>query len=156
MSDIRFRLATTNDLPAIIALLADDESGGLREDASLPLDPRYLAAFDAIDADPHTELIVGEQAGVVMATLQLSYLPGLAFRGGWRGQIESVRIASALRNRGFGAEMIGWAVKRCRGRGCFMVQLTSTSTRDAAHRFYERMGWVKSHYGFKLRLEEPR
>ncbi len=152
MSDVAFRLATIDDLPAIVALLADDESGGLREDASLPLDPRYLAAFDAIDADPNTELIVGERAGAVMATLQLSYLPGLAFRGGWRGQIESVRIASALRNRGLGAELIHWAVARCQARGCFMVQLTSTSTRVAAHRFYERLGWAKSHHGFKLRL----
>jgi hypothetical protein len=48
--------------------------------------------------------------------------------------------------------MIGWAIERFRERGCFMAQLTSNNDRVAAHRFYERLGWKKSHSGFKLML----
>ncbi len=147
------REATFDDLPAIVALLADDENGALREDARLPLDPGYVAAFDAIAALPNQELIVAEQDGRIVGTMQLSYLPGLSFRGRWRGQIEAVRIASALRGHGLGTAMIEWAVERCRARGCKMVQLTSKRTRLDAHRFYERMGWDKSHSGFKLMLD---
>lgn len=150
---LRMREATSDDLPAIVALLADDENGALREDAQLPLDPGYVAAFDAIVALPNQELIVAEQDGRIVGTMQLSYLPGLSFRGRWRGQIEAVRITSALRGHGLGTAMIEWAVERCRARGCKMVQLTSKRTRLDAHRFYERMGWDKSHSGFKLMLD---
>ncbi|MES2291036.1 MAG: GNAT family N-acetyltransferase [Pseudomonadota bacterium] len=149
---VTMRRATDADLPAIVAMLADDQLGGAREDASTPLDPGYVAAFAAIDADPNQLLAVAELDSKIVGTLQLSYLPGLSFRGAWRGQIEAVRVATALRGHGIGAQMIDWAVGQCRDRGCRMVQLTSNLTRTDAHRFYERLGWDKSHAGFKLHL----
>ena len=155
MSDIVFRTATAADLPAIVALLDDDDLSRGREDASLPLDPRYLAAFEAITADPNQMQIVADLGGRVVGTMQLSFLAGIAFRGGWRGQIEAVRIARDLRGQGLGQKMIEWAVERCRQRGCRMAQLTSKLDRVDAHRFYERMGWKKSHAGFKLQLDQP-
>ena len=155
MSDIIFREATAADLPAIVALLDDDDLSRGREDASLPLDPRYLAAFEAITADPNQMQIVADLDGKVVGTMQLSFLAGIAFRGSWRGQIEAVRIAGELRGQGLGQQMIAWAVERCRERGCRMAQLTSKLDRIDAHRFYERMGWKKSHAGFKLQLEQP-
>jgi hypothetical protein len=32
------------------------------------------------------------------------------------------------------------------------VQLTSDNTRTDAHRFYERLGFARSHTGFKIQL----
>lgn len=152
MSRLAIRTATRDDLPAIVALLYDDESGRTREKPELPLDPRYIAAFEAIDAAPDQNLIVAELGGAVVGTMQLTFLPGLSFLGSWRGQIEAVRIASHLRGQRFGEELILWAVEQCRARDCKMVQLTSTATRTAAHRFYARLGFVHSHVGMKLHL----
>lgn len=149
---ITFRPATADDLPTIVALLADDELSRGRENASLPLDPAYRAAFDALAADPNHELIVAELDGAVVGTMQLSTLPGIAFRGAWRGQIEAVRVAAHLRGAGLGGAMIDWACERFRARGCRMAQLMSKQDRLAAHRFYERLGWEKSHFGFKRKL----
>ena len=154
MSALAIREAVLADLPAIVAMLHDDESGRLREDPSVPLDPRYVAAFEAIDRDPNQHLILAELDGAPAGTMQLSFLPGLSFRGAWRGQIEAVRIASQLRNRGLGEQLIGWAVEQCRAQDCKMVQLTSTATRVAAHRFYARLGFVHSHVGMKLHLRD--
>jgi ribosomal protein S18 acetylase RimI-like enzyme len=151
---LTIREATHADLPAIVALLFDDESGRTREDPSLPLDPRYLAAFDAIDADPNQQIIAAELDGAVIGTMQLSFLPGLSFRGSWRGVIEAVRIASHLRGQRLGEQMIAWAVEQCRARDCKMVQLTSKADRTAAHRFYARLGFVQSHVGMKLHLRD--
>lgn len=151
---LEMRQAGRADLPAIVALLHDDETGRLREDPSVPLDPRYIAAFDAIDADPNQHLIAAELDSRVVGTLQLSFLPGLSFRGAWRGVIEAVRIASDLRGQRLGEQMILWAVEQCRARDCKMVQLTSTATRTAAHRFYARLGFVQSHVGMKLHLRD--
>lgn len=147
-----FRVATRDDLEGIVALLDDDVSSTGREDASLPLDPRYVTAFEAIHADPNQESIVACLDGRLVGTMQLTYIPGIAFRGSWRGLIEAVRVSSDLRGHGIGAEMIDWAVERFRARGCTFAQLMSMRTREDAHRFYERLGWTKSHYGFKLTL----
>jgi GNAT superfamily N-acetyltransferase len=150
------RKAAREDLPALVALLADDEHGRLREDASLPLDAAYEHAFAEIEAAPSQLLVVAEAEADIVGTLQLSFLPGLSYRGAWRGQIQAVRVASRLRGRGLGTQLIEWALARCRERGCRVVQLTSNSDRADAHRFYERLGFARSHAGFNLHLsEEP-
>lgn len=152
MEDMVIRRATAEDLPAIVALLADDALGAKREDPSIPLDPRYLAAFEAIDRDPDQLLVVVDRAGTVTGCMQLTFLPGLSRRGAWRGQIEGVRVAASERGGGVGAMMMDWAIRRCRERGCDMVQLTTDKSRTDAHRFYERLGFHASHEGMKLAL----
>lgn len=154
MKELIIREATAADLPALIAILVDDDLGRLREDNSLPLDPGYLAAFDAIAADPNQYLFAAEQADELIGTFQLSFLPGLSHRGSWRGQIEAVRIAGHARGRGLGARMMEWAIARCRERGCRIVQLTTNVERTRAHDFYRRLGFVGTHVGMKLTLSK--
>ena len=149
---LTFRRATPADLPSIVAMLADDELGKLRENLSQPLNPGYLEAFKAIDADPHHRLLVAEDAGRIVGTMQLTFLPGLPSRGAWRGLIEAVRIAGDRRGQGLGALMITHAIAECRAKGCAMVQLTTNKQRLDAHRFYERLGFVATHEGYKLAL----
>ena len=146
-----FRRARAEDVPAIVALLADDALGQARE---APGDPAYAAAFAAIDRDPNQLLAVAEHDGAVVGTLQLSFLPGLSHRGAWRGEIEAVRVAAPLRGSGVGRLMLGWALTQCRARGCRMVQLTTNAARVDAQRFYEGLGFARSHLGYKLMLDE--
>jgi len=152
MSELILRDAVRADLPAILAMLAEDTIPPDRE--TDPGDPCYLAAFEAIEADPNQHLIAAELDGRVVGTMQLSFLPGLSFRGSWRGLIEAVRIASDLRGRKLGERMILWAVEQCRARDCKLVQLTSSATRTDAHRFYARLGFAASHVGMKLHLRD--
>jgi len=154
MSGLTMRQATVDDVPAIIAMLDDDEQSRGREDASLPLDPRYVSAFAEIDSNPDQMLVAAERDGVILGTMQLTFIPGMAFRGAWRMQIEAVRIAGAARGQGLGSEMIRWAIAQARARGCRMVQLTSMRSRTHAHRFYEKLGFEISHVGMKLKLED--
>lgn len=150
---IVFRRAEEDDLPAIIAMLADDALGRTREVVSDPVDRRYVEAFEAISDDKNQYLAVAATEGrEVVGCLQISFLPGLSRLGLWRGQIESVRIASSHRGQGLGREMILWAIEQCRAHGCGAVQLTSDNRRVDAHRFYESLGFEKSHTGFKLSL----
>jgi len=149
MSETVFRPAVAADVPAIVALLADDVLGAAREK---PGDPAYDAAFEAIEADANQLLAVAEQDGAIVGCLQLTFLPGLSHRGVWRGQIESVRVAAGRRGSGLGRRFLGWAVEQCRARGCAMVQLTTSNSRTEARRFYESLGFVASHQGMKLGL----
>ncbi|MCB1510935.1 MAG: GNAT family N-acetyltransferase [Hyphomicrobiaceae bacterium] len=152
MPQVTFRRATAADLETIVVLLADDPLGAQREDITLPLNPRYIAAFEAIDTDPNQLLAVVEHDDAIVGCLQLSFMPGLSRLGQWRGQIESVRIAAARRGTGLGRRMFEWAIAECRERGCGLVQLTSDKSRSDALRFYESLGFVASHEGFKLAL----
>jgi GNAT superfamily N-acetyltransferase len=145
-----FRAARTADLPALVAMLADDPLGAGRE--TVDIHP-YRAALAAIDADPNQVLCVVEQEGRIAGTLQLTFIAGLSHGGAWRGQIEAVRVARDARGAGLGSAMIVWAIDRCREKGCKMVQLTTHGSRTEAHRFYDRLGFTASHLGFKLALD---
>ncbi len=148
--EFSIRQATVADVPAIIALLADDDIGATRE---APEDRApYEESFAAIVGDPNQLLVVGERGGHIVATMQLTFIPGLSRRGTWRTQIEGVRVASSARGLGLGEKLIRWAIERARERGCALVQLTSDARRQDAHRFYERLGFTASHTGFKLQL----
>lgn len=146
------RRAVRADLPAIVALLADDPLGAGREDPGPPLNAAYEAAFDAIDRDPNQIMAVAEDGGEIVGCLQLTFIPGLTRTGQWRGQIEGVRIAASRRGGGLGRAMFVWAVDQCRARGCGLVQLTTDKTRPDALRFYESLGFVASHEGVKRAL----
>jgi GNAT superfamily N-acetyltransferase len=145
-----FRDAQREDLPAIVALLADDVLGAEREEAAA--DEAYQAAFEQVEADPRSRLIVAEADGQVAGTLQLSLLPGLSRHGMLRAQIEGVRVAAPHRGRGLGRAMIEWAIGQAREHGCGLVQLTSDKRRHDAVRFYESLGFTASHEGLKLPL----
>lgn len=150
---LNYQRAKETDLPALVALYADDPLGSQRENPGLPLDPRYVNAFTAIDADPNNQLVVVKnEENTLVGTMQLTFIPYLNRLGSWRCQIESVRIASEFRGLGLGQEVFEWAIQKAQERGCQWVQLTSDKQRPDALRFYERLGFTASHEGFKLKL----
>lgn len=145
------RRARTSDLDAILGLLADDPISASRGDRADAADrPAYERAFEAIDSDPAHQLLVATIDDVVVGTMQLTVIPGLARVGASRLQIEAVRVRSDQRGQGIGATMIQWAVDQAPALGASLVQLTSDAARVDAHRFYERLGFTASHVGFKL------
>ena len=155
LGEVTLRAAREEDLDALMALLADDEVSAARGDVAAEEDrPAYAAALTAIQADPANALLVAESAdGALIGTLQLTRIPGMARRGATRLLVEAVRVRSDLRSSGVGSAMMRWVVDDAApALGCALVQLTSDSARVAAHRFYERLGFVASHVGFKYRV----
>ncbi|MFF3963492.1 GNAT family N-acetyltransferase [Streptomyces griseorubiginosus] len=150
MGDLEIRPATADDVPAIVAMLADDPLGAERESPG-DLTP-YLAALERLTSDPNQHLVVATREGRVVGTLQLTVVPGLSRRGATRSIIEGVRVHADERGSGLGTLLIEWAIEESRRHDCQLVQLTSDNTRTDAHRFYERLGFTASHVGFKLAL----
>ncbi len=147
------REAVEGDVPAIAELLAADQLGATRDGIGGREDLQaYLRAFHALDVDPAHLLLVAAEGELVIGTMQLSFLPGMARRGALRAHIEAVRVRKGFRSEGLGAAMFSWAVGEARRRGCSLVQLATDKSRDDAHRFYERLGFSASHEGFKLEL----
>lgn len=150
MSDLEIRPATPGDLPAVVAMLADDPLGAQRESPD-DLTP-YREALQRLADDPNQHVVVAVRRDRVVGTLQLTIVPGLSRRGSTRSIIEGVRIHGDERGSGLGTQLIQWAVDESRRQNCQLVQLTSDVTREDAHRFYERLGFTASHVGFKLAL----
>ncbi len=146
-----FRVARASraDVPELVLLLADDAIGSTREGADLT---PYLAAFEAIDRDPAQLLVTVRDEEHTVGTMQLTLIPGLSRSGALRLQIEAVRVAASARGVGLGTALLEWAATYGRERGASLVQLTTDKQRSGAHRFYESLGYVASHEGFKLHL----
>jgi ribosomal protein S18 acetylase RimI-like enzyme len=149
---ITIRRARRDDVRAIVTMLADDHLGRARERLEEPLPESYFAAFARLDADPGIQLVVAEEGGIVVGCLQLCILPGLSSQGASRGLIEDVRVASHLRSRGIGEQLVQWAIAQARERQCKLVELLTHHTRVDAQRFYERLGFSKSHVGMTIRF----
>lgn len=152
-TDVRFRAATVEDLPAVVALLRDDAIAASREAAAdAGTDAAYRRAFEAIEANPHDLLVVGDRAGRVVACAQVTLLHHLSRRGATRAHVESVRVSVPERGRGVGTDLMRWVEAWARDRGAALVQLTTDKRRVDAHRFYERLGYTSSHEGMKRQL----
>lgn len=150
--EVEWRRAVLEDVPAIVDLLAQDPLGAAREDPTEAGAQRYRDAFLAINADPGQLLVVAATDNDIVATMQLSFIPGLARRGALRAQIDAVRVREDQRSHGLGRAMFDWAIEEAQRRGCALVQLTTDKTRADAHRFYDSLGFVASHEGRKLEL----
>jgi GNAT superfamily N-acetyltransferase len=151
VADVRIRTARREERPRIVELLADEDLGRGREHPAEDLSP-YAAAFMDIEEDPRNELIVVEEEGKVIATLQLTFIPSLTHTGGERAQVEGVRLAAGSRSTGVGRQLLERAISRAQKRGCKTVQLTTDKRRAEAGRFYEALGFGATHEGVKLKL----
>ncbi len=150
------RRATVDDTDAVIALLADDPISAARGDVASDEDrPAYTRGLVEILTEPSNDLLVVELDGDVVGTLQLTSIPGMARRGARRLLVEAVRVRSSLRSSGIGSAVMRWVGEvAAPAVGATMVQLTSDAARTDAHRFYERLGYVGSHRGFKYSVPQ--
>jgi ribosomal protein S18 acetylase RimI-like enzyme len=151
-SSVTIRPARKGDVAAIIAMLADDHLGRARERLEDPLPAPYYDAFERLSRDPNIHLVVAEEGTRVVGCLQLCILPGLSSQGASRGLIEDVRVASDRRSRGIGEQLVQWALGEARAKGLKLVELLTHNTRVDAQRFYERLGFARSHVGMTIRF----
>ncbi len=153
VSEVTIRRARRDDVGSIVAMLADDPLGGPRERLEEPLPQAYFQAFERLERDPNIHLVVAADGeGAIVGCLQLCILPGLSSQGASRGLIEDVRVASHCRSRGIGERLVQWALTEARAKGCRLVELLTHHTRVDAQRFYERLGFARSHVGMTIRF----
>lgn len=153
MDGIIIRRARESDLSQLIAMFAADDVGGHGDTTDADAYDDYLRAFNMIDASQNEQLFVAERDGDVVGTFQILFNRTLTGRGSLSMIIEAVQTRPDMRGHGIGAQMIGYAIEEAKRRDCRLVQLTSNAARTDAHRFYERLGFAKSHAGFKMKFK---
>lgn len=153
MDGIIIRRARESDLSQLIAMFAADDVGGHGDTTDADAYDDYLRAFNMIDASQNEQLFVAERDGDVVGTFQILFNRTLTGRGSLSMIIEAVQTRPDMRGQGIGVQMIGYAIEEAKRRECRLVQLTSNAARTDAHRFYERLGFAKSHAGFKMKFK---
>ncbi|UHS56622.1 GNAT family N-acetyltransferase [Agrobacterium vaccinii] len=153
VEDLTIRFAREDDIPALVAMFAADDIGGHGDTADPAAMPDYMAAFHAIEESSNETLYVSELDGEVVGTFQTVILTKLVGRGAVTMKIEAVQTRADMRGRGIGAIMIGHCVEDAKERGVKSIELGSNMARLDAHRFYERLGFDKRHFGFSMKLK---
>jgi GNAT superfamily N-acetyltransferase len=147
------REASEADLPQLVALLAqlapDDPE---REDLSSPLPFEYHMAMRRILETPGQHVFVLVERGKIVGTAALAVVPNVSHRGTPYAIIENVVVDAKVRSKGYGELLMRHAIEEARRAGCYKVALTSNKRRTEAHRFYERLGFVRTHEAFRLDL----
>lgn len=155
LASVTVRRATADDLPRVVELLQQlSIDGAQREDAGPPLPQRYYDMLAVIDADLNNDLLVAVLQGQVVGTFQLTIIPSMRRGGIYSAEIEAVVVDERVRGQRVGEAMMRWAIDEARRRDCDNVHLTSNKARPDAHRFYERLGFRKTHEGLRLPLRQ--
>jgi GNAT superfamily N-acetyltransferase len=149
-SQLLIRRAADGDLRQIIELLVRGLLPGETSPESGDI-ALYRSALHEIEEGPGA-VLVAQLGDEVVGVCQLIVFRHLHRRGGLCAEIESVHVHPDHRGAGIGSTLMADAIQRARALGCYCVQLTSNRAREDAHRFYERLGFVPSHVGFKLFL----
>jgi predicted N-acetyltransferase YhbS len=150
--EVLVRPAERRDIAAIVALFADDAVGGHGDTTDESARPRYEAAFERIALSPNDMLYVAELDGEVVGTFQTTLVTTMSGQGSSSLTVAAVQTRADLRGRRIGEQMMRFAVEEARAKGARLVQLMSNGRRTDAHRFYERLGFARSHAGFKMKL----
>ena len=148
---ITIRPATEADLPALVALYGqfDTTMYPPREDA----DPATrLRIFREMAADPKQHLLVAEANEHIVGTAYLMIVPSLGGACKPAGLVEGVVVDETHRGKGVGAALMRRLAEIAREHGCYKLTLSSNVARTGAHRFYSRLGWKRTHYGFSVEL----
>ena len=151
MGTFTVREATADDFDALLRLLDGmDESMYAGRSHAGERDVRSL--YKAVLADPDQRLLVAEDGGRLVGSAHLMVLRPFGRSLSRSGIVEGVVVEPAYRRAGVGAALM-WAVaEAARRAGCYKVALTSNLARAGAHRFYSRLGWKRTHYGYSLEL----
>lgn len=147
MPSLNVRDARPDDFQPLVALL-DQMDDSMYQGPKVD-DPAALRAlYDAILADPDQRILVAEDGRRIVGTAHVMVLRHFRRKLSRSAVVEGVMVDPAARRGGVGAALMRAAAGFARGADCYKLDLTSNTTRADAHRFYSRLGWKRTHFGY--------
>ena len=148
MANVEIRDAADFDLPAVLRIYAES---GIDSGESFSVD-EALAHVARLRQCPHFHLFVAAVNGEIAGTYSLLIMNKLGKRGTPAGIAEDVAVLPAMQGHGVGRAMMEHAREQCRLAGCYKLALSSNMRREAAHRFYDALGFERHGYSFVTRF----
>jgi GNAT superfamily N-acetyltransferase len=143
---IDIREATEADLERLEELYQQMDPGAVIDRE------RLHTIFSRLREYPHYRVFVANAEGTIAGTYSLLIMHTLGSRCAPAGIVEDVVVDEAMRGRGIGGVMMRDAMQRCRDAACYKLVLSSNDKRQAAHRFYESLGFAKHGTSFMVEL----
>lgn len=145
---ITVREAVAGDIPTVLDLYAQpgmDDGRVLSEEEA----QRIFAEFVRY---PNYRLFVAcdEGDGAIVGSYALLVMHNLAHRGTPSAIAEDVVVAPDRQGQGIGRQMMAHAVEQVRQAGCYKLALSSNRKREAAHAFYESLGFAQHGLSFVI------
>jgi GNAT superfamily N-acetyltransferase len=150
MSTLDIRPATVTDLIGVLSLYAQPE---IDDGKVLPIKDAE-AIFARFDRYPCYTLYVAIKDGRVVGSFAMLIMDNLGHLGAPSAIVEDVVVDPALHGEGIGQQMMHFAAERARKKGCYKLMLSSNAKRERAHAFYEKLGFERHGYSFRLRFDE--
>lgn len=148
---LHIRQAQAADLPAVLALY---QQPGLAD-----ADTLTLAQAEAMLAQfaryPNYRLFVACEGDDVVATYALLVMHNLAHGGAPSASAEDVVVTAQRRGQGLGRQLMAHAVAEAAAAGCYKLALSSNARREAAHAFYESLGFQRHGVSFAIDPQQP-
>ncbi len=147
---LHIRAAQRADLPGVLALYAQPE---LDDGAVLPLE-EAAHVFARFARYPDYTLYVAEHDKQIVGSFALLIMDNLGHLGAPSAIVEDVVVDPALHGGGIGKAMMRFAADVARDKSCYKLVLSSNAKREAAHKFYEGLGFERHGYSFRLCFDE--
>lgn len=145
-SDVVIRQAGPSDVAAVLLLCA-----ALDTDGEARLSPDDAPeVFARLTRNPDHRIHVAVQGDRVIGTFALVFVRGLAHRARPQCIVEDVVVAADRRGQGIGRLMMQFAMRAAADADCYKLVLSSHLVREAAHRFYEGLGFRRHGYSFLI------
>ena len=149
---VTVRDATARDVPELLTLY---EAAGL--DRPGENDREHAAAHwhTLLKAGAHVLIAEGAD-GQPLGTLTLFILPLLAHRTAPGALVEDVAVHPSAQGQGVGRRLVHEAMDRAQAAGCYKLALSSNERREAAHAFYDNLGFQRHGFSFVVPLGGPK
>ncbi len=148
---IAVREAKSGDFVALLRLL-DEMDESMYQGRGHASEGDIHALYEAILADGDQRLLLAEDGGQLVGSAHVMVLRHIGRSLPRSAVVEGVVVDPAYRRKGVGAALMRAAAEAAREAGCYKLTLTSNLARTGAHRFYSRLGWKRTHYGYSLEL----
>lgn len=146
------RAAIRSDLGAILRLLRELGDTNNTHSAHVRMSSAAVRAWTRMESDPDRTVLVAEQRGQIIGTLDLLVVANLTHDAQPWALVDNLVVDPAVRRRGIGRALMEDAVDRSLRSGCYKVELLSHETRHGAHAFYRSLGFDDSSEGFRRYL----
>lgn len=131
---MQIRLARSADAAAVNELL---HQLGYPQDGAAATADRIQAWAD----DPNSAVYVADADGDLLGLVAIHIGPSFQSTGFW-GRIVALVVADGARGRGVGGRLVAEAESFAAGRGCRLMEVTSSDRRHEAHEFYRGRGYL--------------
>lgn len=144
MPERELRHATYEDVDDVYALMCELKQAEFDRDA-------FYTGFNANlqDRNLHYQLALldGDVVGMISLHLQFHL-----HHANWIGEIQELVVMPGARGSKVGSLLLAWAEETAREAGAEMTELSTSTKRLDAHRFYQREGYAPSHVRFTKAL----